>query len=90
MFRSAKQIYAQVIDDERGHTLVAASSLEPTLRDGCAEAGRVGAAALVGTEVAKRAKNAGVSRVVLDRGGYKYHGRVRALADAARNEGLDF
>ena len=90
VFRSVKQIYTQVIDDERGHTLVAASSLEPGLREECAKAGRVGAATLVGTAVAKRAKEAGVTRVVLDRGGYKYHGRVRALADAARTEGLDF
>ena len=85
-----KQIYAQIIDDERGHTLVAASSLEPELRADCKTAGKVGSAVIVGEAVAKRAKKAGVSRVVLDRGGYLYHGRVKALADAARSEGLDF
>ncbi len=90
VFRSVKQIYAQIIDDERGHTLVAASSLEPELRSGCQTAGRVGGAVIVGEAVARRAKEAGVSKVVLDRGGYKYHGRVKALADAARSEGLVF
>lgn len=85
-----KQIYAQIIDDERGHTLVAASSLEPGLRADCKGAGKLGGAVIVGEAVAKRAKEAGVSRVVLDRGGYRYHGRVKALADAARSEGLDF
>lgn len=90
MFRSVKQIYAQIIDDERGHTLVAASSLEPELRADCKTAGRVGGAVIVGETVAKRAMTAGISKVVLDRGGYRYHGRVKALADAARSEGLDF
>ena len=85
-----KQIYAQIIDDERGHTLVAASSLEPELRADCKTAGKVGSAAIVGETVARRAREAGVSKVVLDRGGYLYHGRVRALADAARAEGLEF
>ena len=85
-----KQIYAQIIDDERGHTVVAASSLEPELRADCETAGKVAGAAIVGEAVAKRAKKAGVSKVVLDRGGYLYHGRVKALADAARSEGLDF
>ena len=90
VFRSVKQIYAQIIDDERGHTLVAASSLEPELRADCKTAGRVGGAVIVGETVAKRAMTAGISKVVLDRGGYRYHGRVKALADAARSEGLDF
>ena len=90
VFRSVKQIYAQIIDDERGHTLVAASSLEPELRADCTTAGKVGGAVIVGETVAKRAKMAGVSKVVLDRGGYQYHGRVKALADAARSEGLVF
>lgn len=90
VFRSVKQIYAQIIDDERGHTLVAASSLEPELRENCQSAGKVGGAVIVGEAVAKRARTAGISKVVLDRGGYRYHGRVKALADAARSEGLDF
>ena len=90
MFRSVKQIYAQIIDDERGHTIVAASSLEPELRENCQSAGKVGGAVIVGEAVAKRAKTVGISKVVLDRGGYEYHGRVKALADAARSEGLDF
>ena len=90
VFRSVKQIYAQIIDDERGHTIVAASSLEPELRENCQSAGKVGGAVIVGEAVAKRAKTVGISKVVLDRGGYEYHGRVKALADAARSEGLDF
>ena len=85
VFRSNKYIYAQVIDDEAGHTLAAASSQEPALRD---RSLTVETAAEVGKLVAARAKEAGVSEVVLDRGGFAYHGRVKALADAAREEGL--
>jgi large subunit ribosomal protein L18 len=86
VFRSNLRIYAQVIDDERGHTLASAGSHEGDLK-----ALRKGeAAAAVGARLAERARAAGVERVVFDRGGLKYHGRVRALADAAREGGLDF
>lgn len=85
VFRSSNHIYAQVIDDDRGHTLAAAGSLELKLEDVKTEVAKA-----VGTEVAKRALAAGVTKVVFDRGGYKYHGRVKALADAARSEGLSF
>jgi large subunit ribosomal protein L18 len=86
VFRSAKFIYAQVIDDKTGRTLAAASSREPSLADG---AGRVDGARAVGKALAERARAAGVSTVVLDRGGYRYHGRVRSLAEGAREGGLD-
>lgn len=87
VFRSAKHIYAQVIDDLSGHTLASAS----TLRDGLSEKGgnREGAAE-VGRLLAERAKAADITTVVFDRGGYLYHGRIAALADAAREAGLDF
>lgn len=85
VFRSNKQIYAQIIDDAAGHTLVSASSTE-TQSDG----GKTDAAKSVGAAVAKRALEQGVDKVVFDRGGYRYHGRVKALADAARAEGLNF
>src|SRR4051812_15730830 len=92
VFRSAKNIYAQVIDDERGVTLAAASSLESA--DEKAKAKAKGsdkdAAARVGALVAQRAMEKGVKDVVFDRGGYLYHGRVKALADAAREAGLNF
>jgi large subunit ribosomal protein L18 len=84
--RSNKRIYAQLIDDERGHTVAAAGSHESSLR-GLAKGE---AAGRVGTLLAERAVQAGVGRVVFDRGGYKYHGRVKALADGAREGGLDF
>jgi large subunit ribosomal protein L18 len=86
VFRSAKFIYAQVIDDSNGHTLAAASSREAGLADG---AGKVDTARAVGKAIAERAKAAGVKTVVLDRGGYQYHGRVRSLAEGAREGGLD-
>jgi len=86
IFRSAKFIYAQVIDDSNGRTLAAASSREATLAAG---SGKVEAARSVGRALAQRAKAAGVSAVVLDRGGYRYHGRVRSLAEGAREGGLD-
>ena len=89
VYRSNKHISAQVIDDERGHTLAAASSTETDLRS-AGTGGSVAAAARVGALVAERAKAAGVSAVVFDRGGYAYHGRVAAVAEAARNGGLDF
>ena len=86
IFRSAKFSYAQVIDDSSGRTLAAASSREATLAAG---SGKVDAARSVGRALAQRAKAAGVSAVVLDRGGYRYHGRVRSLAEGAREGGLD-
>ena len=89
VFRSNTQIYAQVVDDDRAHTLVAASTLEKDLSSEDGE-GKIGAAAAVGKAVAERAKAAGISRVVFDRGGNRYHGRVRALAEGAREAGLEF
>jgi len=86
VFRSNARIYAQVIDDTKGHTLAAAGSTEQTLRG----TSKGDAAAEVGKLVADRAKAAGVTTVVFDRGGYLYHGRVKALADAAREGGLEF
>ena len=90
VFRSSAHIYAQVVDDSRGHTVVAASSRDPELRKLVKSGGNVAAAKAVGLELAKRAKAAGITRVVFDRGGYAYHGRVKALADAAREGGLKF
>ena len=84
--RSNKRIYAQLIDDDRGHTLAAAGSHEAALRG----LSKGEAAGEVGKLLAERAKGAGVSRVVFDRGGYKYHGRVKSLADGARDGGLQF
>jgi large subunit ribosomal protein L18 len=86
VFRSAKNIYAQVIDDARGVTLAHASTLEAKGENG----GDKDAAARVGALIAKRALDKGVTEVVFDRGGYLYHGRVKALADAAREAGLNF
>jgi len=88
VFRSSKQIYAQVIDDERGVTLAAASSLEAG--EAKAKGSDKDAAARVGALVAQRAMEKGVKDVIFDRGGYLYHGRVKALADAAREAGLNF
>jgi large subunit ribosomal protein L18 len=88
VFRSLNHIYAQVIDDASGTTLVAASSLETGLRDG--DGSKQDGAKNVGRLVAERAKAAGVGKVVFDRAGYRYHGRVRSLAEAAREAGLDF
>jgi large subunit ribosomal protein L18 len=90
VFRSAKNIYAQVIDDAAGHTLASASTLEKDLREKVKNGGDKAAAAEVGKLVAERAKKAGITRVVFDRGAYIYHGRVKALAEAAREGGLDF
>jgi large subunit ribosomal protein L18 len=89
VYRSNQNVYAQVIDDTRGHTLVAASSLDTTLREN-KNGGNVDGAKAVGLLIAERAKAAGVGKVVFDRGGYLYHGRIQALADAAREGGLDF
>ena len=88
VFRSSKHIYAQLIDDTKGVTLVAASSLEKDLKGG--KGSDKDAAAAVGKLVAERAAKAGVKDVVFDRGGYPYHGRVKALGDAAREAGLSF
>ncbi len=90
VFRSAKHIYAQIIDDTIGHTLVAASTLEPEIRSKMAQLTKVEEAREVGKLVAERAKAKGISKVVFDRGGWLYHGRVKALAEAAREAGLDF
>ncbi|HEV8029293.1 MAG TPA: 50S ribosomal protein L18 [Stellaceae bacterium] len=90
VFRSSKHIYAQVIDDTAGRTIAAASSLEKDLRTSLKNGADKAAAAAVGKLVAERAKAAGVSTVVFDRGGYLFHGRVKALADAAREGGLQF
>lgn len=88
VFRSLKHIYAQLIDDRQGRTLVAASSQGKGA--GIGNGGNIGGAREVGKLVAERAKEKGITRVVFDRGGYLYHGRVKALADAAREAGLEF
>lgn len=91
VFRSVKHIYAQVIDDSVGHTLAAASSNEKSdAKSGVKSGGNVAGAKAVGKLLAERAKEKGVKSVVFDRGGYQYHGRVKALADAAREGGLEF
>jgi large subunit ribosomal protein L18 len=90
VFRSSEQIYAQVIDDEKGVTIVAASSLEKDNRESLKTGANIEAARHVGKQIAERAIKAGVKQVVFDRGGYIFHGRVKALAEAAREGGLDF
>jgi len=90
VFRSSKHIYAQVIDDVRGVTLAAASTVDGDLKTKVKTGANVEAAQEVGRLLAERAKAAGVDKVVFDRGGYLYHGRVKALADAAREAGLSF
>ena len=90
VFRSDKHIYAQVIDDLAGRTLASASSMNTDVRGDLKNGGNIAAAKLVGKAIAERAKAAGVSQVAFDRGGRKYHGRVKALADAAREGGLKF
>lgn len=90
VFRSATHIYAQIIDDVRGVTLAAASSLDKSLRKSLKSTGGIAAAKAVGTLIADRAKVAKVSTVVFDRGGRMYHGRIKALADASREGGLQF
>ena len=86
VFRSVKHIYAQVIDDTKGHTVASASSNEKAGKDG----GNLAGAKAIGKLIAERAKDKGIKAVVFDRGGYLYHGRVKALADAAREAGLEF
>jgi large subunit ribosomal protein L18 len=88
VFRSLKHIYAQVIDDSTGHTLAAAGTLDKDLRE--QDGNKTADAQAVGRLVAQRAIDAGIKQVVFDRGGYQYHGRVKALAEAAREAGLDF
>jgi large subunit ribosomal protein L18 len=90
VFRSSKHIYAQVIDDEKGATVASASSMEKDMRSSLKTGANVDAAKAVGKLLAQRTKDKGVDTVVFDRGGYLYHGRIKALADAAREGGLKF
>jgi large subunit ribosomal protein L18 len=90
VYRSNSHIYAQIIDDTRGHTLAAASTLDPELRKTAASKSPIEAAKEVGRLIASRAKSANVSAVVFDRGGRLYHGRIKALAEASRESGLQF
>lgn len=90
VFRSLKHIYAQVIDDTEGRTLVFASTLDEEVRDQVAGLKKAEQAKVVGEVLGRRAKARGIDKVVFDRGGYKYHGRVRSLAEGARAEGLEF
>jgi large subunit ribosomal protein L18 len=90
VFRSSKQIYAQIIDDEKGVTVAAASSLEKANREGLKTGANIDAAKTVGKLIAERAIAKGLKSVVFDRGGYMFHGRVKALADGAREGGLEF
>ena len=90
VYRSLGHIYAQVIDDRSGKTLVSASSVDGETKKNLKGGGNIAAAKVIGKAVAERAKAAGGQKVVFDRGGYKYHGRVKALADAAREAGLQF
>ena len=90
VFRSNKHMYAQIIDDTAGHTLVAASTLEKDVKAKLQKTNDVEAAAYLGTVIAKRALEKGIKAVVYDRGGFVYHGKIKALADAAREAGLEF
>jgi large subunit ribosomal protein L18 len=90
VFRTGKHIYAQIIDDASGRTIVSASTMDKVLRESVGFGGNQAAAAAVGQEVAARAKAAGISQVCFDRGAFRYHGRVAALANAAREAGLEF
>lgn len=90
VFRSLTNIYAQVIDDNQGHTLVSASTIDKDVAGQVEGKSKAEAAKIVGLVIAQRAKDAGISKVVFDRGGYKYHGRVAALAEGAREGGLEF
>ncbi|MBE3587492.1 MAG: 50S ribosomal protein L18 [Thermoanaerobacteraceae bacterium] len=90
VFRSLNHIYAQIVDDEQGTTLISASSLSPELRGQLSRGGNKEAAAAVGRLVARKALEKGIRQVVFDRAGYLYHGRVKALAEAAREAGLEF
>jgi large subunit ribosomal protein L18 len=88
--RTPQHIYAQIIDVDGSHVLAAASTLEAEVRAGIKSGGNVAAAALIGKRIAEKAKAAGVTKVAFDRSGFKYHGRIKALADAARENGLEF
>jgi large subunit ribosomal protein L18 len=90
VYRSLNHIYAQLIDDSQGHTLLAVSTLDPSLRKVVSGKNKTQQAAAIGKALAERATEAGITQVVFDRGGYKYHGRVRVLADASREAGLQF
>ena len=90
VFRSLKHIYAQVVDDTTGHTLVAASSLDPGMRKELGNLKKTEASRMVGSSLSYKAKEIGITQVVFDRGGYKYHGRVKDLAEAAREGGMVF
>jgi large subunit ribosomal protein L18 len=90
VYRSLDHIYAQVVDDSRGHTLFTVSTLDPSLRKSLAGKNKTEQAAVVGKALAERATQAGITQVVFDRGGYKYHGRVKMLAEASREGGLQF
>ena len=90
VYRSLNHIYAQVIDDRTGRTLAAASSLDKETRKQMKGGGNVAAAKIIGKAIAERARAAGIAQVAFDRGGYKYHGRIQALAEAAREAGLKF
>jgi len=90
VFRSLTNIYAQIIDDTSGNTLASANSLSEGIKDQLKGKNKTQVAELIGTALAKSAQEKGVSQVVFDRGGYKYHGRVKALAEAARKAGLKF
>lgn len=90
VFRSSQHIYAQVIDDDAGQTLATISTLSKDVKGTVNEANKTDAAKVVGKAIAKLCKDKGISKVVFDRGGYQYHGRVSALADAAREAGLEF
>jgi large subunit ribosomal protein L18 len=90
VFRSSAHIYAQIIDDTKGETLAAASSIDTALRADLDGQPKLAKSAAVGRLIAERAREKGITRVVFDRGGYRYHGRIKAVADAAREGGLDF
>ncbi len=90
VFRSLNHIHVQVIDDSRGHTLASASTMEPEIRSIADGNTKTAQSALVGSLIAKRALDKGIDRIAFDRGGYKYHGRIKALAEAARQAGLQF
>ena len=90
VFRSPQHVYAQIIEPSGGRVLVSASTAEQVVREEIGYGGNVGAATTVGKRLAEKAKDAGIRRVAFDRSGYKYHGRIKALADAAREGGLEF
>jgi large subunit ribosomal protein L18 len=90
VFRSSRHIFVQVIDDSKGHTLASASTLDTTIRAQAKELNKIEEAKRVGKLIAERAQAAGIKQVVFDRGGFRYHGRVKALADASREAGLEF